>query len=50
LYNLYVNCREEGPLSILATTLANGSLFAVFRSENTNDPLCSTVSNDEGKI
>lgn len=28
-------------------TLDNGSIFAVFRSENANYPLCSTVSNDE---
>jgi hypothetical protein len=39
----------EQPTENHMTTLANGSLFAVFRSENTNYPLCSTVSNDEGK-
>ena len=37
----------EQPTENHMTTLKNGSVFAVFRSENTNYPLCSTVSNDE---
>ncbi len=37
----------EQPTENHMTTLANGSIFAVFRSENTNYPLGSTVSNDE---
>jgi hypothetical protein len=39
----------EQPTENHMTYLANGSIFAVFRSENTDYPLCSTVSVDEGK-
>jgi hypothetical protein len=37
----------EMPTENHMVTLGNGSVFAVFRSENANYPLCSTVSNDE---
>lgn len=39
----------EQPTENHMTYLQNGSIFAVFRSDNTNYPLCSTVSNDEGE-
>ena len=39
----------EQPTENHMTYLANGSIFAVFRSENTDYPLCSTVSVNEGR-